>query len=81
MNQRKGLDERVGFYPDKLFIDNITSEIIFKIHETTEKIYFLESKNIHIDDKLYKIGNINFPDAYNLINGGLFNDWNFEFQN
>jgi len=80
-NPRVGIDERIGFYPDKLFIDNITSETIFKIHETSEKIQFLESNNIHIDDKLYEIGNRNVPETLNIINGGLFNDWDFDFPN
>jgi len=79
MNPRIGLDERIGFYPDKLFIDNITSDRILKIHETTEKKQFLESNNIPIDDKLYEIGNRNVPEVFNIINGGLFNDWEFDF--
>ena len=74
-NLRFGLDERIIFNPD-----NITSEKIFKIYEINEKIYFLESENISIEDKLYEIENRNIPEAIIMIHGGLLNDWNFDFE-
>ena len=73
-NERLGLDERIVFIPD-----NVTFEKMFKIYETTEKIAFLESNNVSLDDKLYDIGNRNMPEQYVVFNGGLFNDWNFDF--
>ena len=76
-----GSDERVDFYPDKIFIHNITSKQIFNIHETNEKIKFLESNNNTIDDKLYEIDNRNVPKVFDIYNGGLLNDWEFEFPN
>jgi hypothetical protein len=80
-NQRLGLDERIVFYPDKILSDNESFEKIMHIHETNEKIHFLDSENISIEDKLYEIANRNIPEVFVMINGGLFNDWNFEFQN
>jgi len=73
-NPRLGLDERIIFNPD-----NVTFEKMFKIYETTEKIAFLESNNVSLDDKLYDIENRHIPDEFIIINGGLFNDWNFNF--
>ena len=78
-NENYGLDERFTLYKDKMFLEDITDEKMFKIYETSEKLAFLESTNISIDDKLYEIGNRNIPKAINILNGGLLNDWNFEF--
>ena len=80
-SQLSGIDERFIFYKSNFDSDNITILQILKIHETTEKIKFLESNNISIDDKLYEIVNKNVPEVINIINGGLFNDWEFDFPN
>jgi hypothetical protein len=72
---RVGLDERIIFNPE-----NITSEKIFQIYEISEKIHFLESENIVVEDKIYEIKNRNVPETIIMIHGGLLNDWNFDFE-
>ena len=74
-----GADERIIIYPSKINYDNTSSEKMLQIYETSEKISFLKSKNVSLDDKLYEIGNRNIPEVINIFNGGLFNDWNFDF--
>jgi len=78
-NEKYGIDERVVFHQDKIKFDNITSSIMLKIYEKSEQIAFFESTNISIDDKLYEIDNRNVPQPVNFFNGGLFNDWEFDF--
>lgn len=78
-NQNVDLDDRVVFYPEKIKYDNTTIEKIIHINEITEKINLLESTNLSIDDKLYEFEKINIPKIYNIFNGGLFNDWEFDF--
>ena len=76
-NYRTGMDERIYFTP---FLRENTSTIynIFKIQENIEKIHFLELTNISIDDKLFEIYK-NVPKQISMYNGGLFNDWDFDF--
>jgi hypothetical protein len=78
-NEIYGKDERIVIYPSKINYENTTSEKVLQIYETSEKITFLKSKNVSLDDKLYEIGNRNIPEAINIFNGGLFNDWDFDF--
>ena len=70
-----GIDERHIFYKS----NHEEIYTILKIYETINKIYFLESNNVSIDDKLYEINEKNLPSAYKPFNGGLYNDWNFDF--
>lgn len=78
-NKHLGFDSRIIFYPDTIKYDNTTIEKILQINEITNKIKFLESKNIPNNDKLYEISNKNIPNTINIINGGLYNDWDFDF--
>ena len=77
-NPRLGIDERISIYPNKI-VNDISFEKILQIQENVEKIEFLKSNNVCIEDKLYEIGNRNIPKPFNMINGGLFNDWDFDF--
>jgi hypothetical protein len=76
-NYQTGMDDRIYFHPYKK--DNITIHKILKIQENIEKICFLESNNFSIDDKLFEIDK-NVPRKLCINNGGLFNDWDFEFE-
>jgi len=78
-NQQLGFDSKIVFYSEKIKHDNTTIEKIMKINKITEKINLLRSTNLSIDDKLYEISNRNIPNTININNGGLYNDWNFEF--
>jgi hypothetical protein len=78
-NPRLGIDERCVIYNDIISYDNVTNTKMLKIYETNEKIKFLESTNVSLDDKLYELENRNVPEIMHLVNGGLFNDWNFNF--
>ena len=80
-SQLSGIDERVEICSNKLFYDNISFERVLQIQEINEKIQFLESNNIPIYDKLYEIRNRDVPEIYNMSNGGLFDDWDFDFPN
>jgi hypothetical protein len=73
-NQLLGFDSRNILYKDITPIEKI-----LQINEITNKIFFLESKNITNNDKLYEISNKNIPNTINIINGGLYNDWDFTF--
>jgi len=78
-NPRVGLDERIIIHRGKIKGDNITSEIMLKIYETTENLQFLQSSNTSMDEKLYFSGNRNVPKVFTIFNGGLMDDWNFDF--
>jgi len=78
-NLRSGIDERFIFYPNLINYDNVTTRKMLQIQETNKKIQFLESTKVSLDDKLYEIENRNVPQIMHLVNGGLFNDWEFNF--
>lgn len=76
-NYKVGMDERIYFYPNK---NNITTIYkILKIQENIENLWFLESKSVSIDDKLFEIDK-NVPQKMSMYNGGLYNDWHFNFE-
>lgn len=76
---RAGLDERVIFFPNEIKTDNVTKFQIMKIQEKSEMLGFLESNETKPEDKLYEIGGRGVPAILSLLKGGLFSDWNFEF--
>jgi hypothetical protein len=76
---RAGLDERVIFFPNEIKNNNVTKFQIMKIQQKREMLDFLESNETKTEDKLYEIGGRGVPAILSLVKGGLFSDWNFEF--
>jgi len=74
-----GFDERVLFLPNIIKVDNVTKEQIMKIHEKSEMLNFLESNDMHKEDKLYELSGRGVPSVFNILKGGLLSDWNFKF--
>jgi hypothetical protein len=72
--QISGLDERPIYHPS----ENITIQQILDIYEKNKCLAFLESKSISIEEKIYQLGDKGVPKIYNVYNGGLLDDWNFE---
>jgi len=72
-----GLDERYNLFPNKNI--DIPLEKILQIYETKNMLNFLECNNTNKLDKLYKLEKKCEPSIYNAFSGGLFDDWNFDF--
>lgn len=77
IKNREGIDQRIVFFPNEN--DNITRVKIMKIQEKREMLDFFESNTTKIEDKLYEIYGRGVPSVFNLLKGGLLNDWNFDF--
>lgn len=74
----KGYDERFIYYPDK-FKDNVSIENIIKQEMIKNDIDLLQSNNIYIDDKLHFLNNNGVPSPIKIKNGGLMDDFLFDF--
>jgi len=74
----KGCDERIIVYP-KLFQNNNESNYkVLEINKNKTLLDLLESNYTNVDCKLEIIGERKSPVIFNLFEGGLFDDWNFE---
>jgi len=88
---RSGMDERPLFHPQSVNVENNNENVtLFQIltlnekkfmldylqsnHTDTEKIMLIDKKN-HIED----IDRLKYPIIFNIFNGGLLDDWNFNF--
>jgi hypothetical protein len=80
INFLTGYDERVLYYPQNFVNESYTYEQISNFYEIQKKIDKLENNNISIEEKLKMISdkmNDDTPHAFSMLEGGLFNDWNF----
>ena len=73
-----GYDERYIHFPG-YFNDNVSFEDIIKINFIENDINLLQSENISIDDKLYFLNNNGVPSPIKMTNGGLMDDFLFNF--
>jgi len=74
----RGYDERYIYYHNK-FKNNVSFEDIIKQEIIKKDIELLQSNNISIDDKLHFINNNGVPSPIKMINGGLMDDFLFDF--
>jgi len=74
----RGYDERYIYHPND-FNDNVSIEEIIKQKMIQKDIHLLHSKNISIDDKLHFINNNGVPSPIKIKNGGLLDDFLFDF--
>lgn len=74
----RGYDERYSYFPDK-FKDNVSIKEIIKQEMIKKDIDLLQCNNISIDDKLHFINNNGVPSTIKMKNGGLMNDFLFDF--
>lgn len=73
-----GDDERFIYYPYQ-FKENISSERIIYLHNIKNKIDLLTSKDISVLRKLHEIDDKLSEAPFNILGGGLLDEWNFDF--
>ena len=73
-----GDDERFIYYPDQ-FNDNITLARFIYLNNIQNKIELLLSNDVSVLRKLDEIDENLSIVPFNVLRGGLLNDWNFDF--
>ena len=80
-----GDDERFIYYPEQ-FNENVTSGRIIYLHNIQNKINLLSSNDVSILIKLdeleldqLELDKKLAPVPFNVLRGGLLDDWNFDF--
>ena len=77
-NRFSGFDERYIYHSHVLPNDNITINEIIQIDKKKNAIYFLKSTEFTLEEKLDFVQDKRLPSIYNVFNGGLLDDWEFE---
>jgi hypothetical protein len=88
---KSGMDERQLFHPQSLNVENNNENItlfqIFTLNEKKSMLDYLQSNHTDIEklakinktDNIEGIDRIKHPIIFNMFNGGLLDDWNFDF--
>lgn len=84
---KSGMDERPLFHPQTINVENTTLLQILTLNEKKAVLDYLQSNftdteklaKINKNDHVLDIDRIKYPIIFNIFNGGLLDDWNFNF--